>query len=125
MAQHGDYIDTRVLDHGVGLDPDEIERVFSLFYRNPKVSSAPGAGIGLYVCRLLAEAMGGKAWARPRPGGGSEFGVSLPLIVDLTDLPSPEPVTESESAVASSDGRSSDVPLPVPLVERVQERRPV
>jgi signal transduction histidine kinase len=39
---------------------------------------AAGAGIGLYVCRRLVDAMGGEIWGRRRPEGGSEFGIALP-----------------------------------------------
>lgn len=84
VSQAQAMIEVRVLDRGVGLGPGDDERLFTLFYRNPKaVRSAPGAGIGLYVCRLLAEAMGGSTWARSRPGGGAEFGFALPLVIDL------------------------------------------
>ncbi len=84
VAQRDDAIETRVLDRGVGLGHGDADRLFSLFYRNPKVvRSAPGAGIGLYVCRLLAEAMGGTSWARSRPGGGAEFGFALPLMGEV------------------------------------------
>lgn len=87
VSQAGDRIETRVLDRGVGFGPGDDDRLFTLFYRNPKaIASAPGAGIGLYVCRLLAEAMGGTTWARSRPDGGAEFGFALPLMADL-DLP--------------------------------------
>ena len=83
VVQTEQWIETRVLDRGVGFGPGDSERLFTLFYRNPKVvRSAPGAGIGLYVCRLLAEAMGGTVWARMRPGGGAEFGFALPVISD-------------------------------------------
>ena len=41
-----------------------------------------GAGIGLFVCRQLVEAMGGSAWARARDGGGTEMGFDLPVIED-------------------------------------------
>ncbi len=77
----GDTIETRVLDRGVGFAPGERDRLFTLFYRNPKaVRSAPGAGIGLYVCQLLVEAMNGTIWAKPRSGGGAEFGFALPVV---------------------------------------------
>jgi K+-sensing histidine kinase KdpD len=81
LIQVGDMVEIRVLDRGVGFAPGETDRLFTLFYRNPKaVAAAPGAGIGLYVCRLLTEAMHGTVWARPRPGGGAEFGFTLPLM---------------------------------------------
>jgi signal transduction histidine kinase len=68
----------RVLDGGPGIDPAEAGRLFELYYRSPSTAStAGGAGIGLYVCRVLVEAMGGRIWAAARPEGGSEFGFVL------------------------------------------------
>lgn len=68
----------RVLDVGPGVDPAETGRIFELYYRSPSTAAkASGAGIGLYVCRVLVEAMGGRIWAAARPGGGSEFGFVL------------------------------------------------
>jgi signal transduction histidine kinase len=68
----------RVLDEGPGVAPEDLERVFDLFYRSPEaVRAASGAGIGLFVCRSLVEAMGGRVWAGRRPGGGAEFGFAL------------------------------------------------
>jgi signal transduction histidine kinase len=40
---------------------------------------ASGAGIGLYVCHRLVDAMSGRMWARSRDGGGSEIGFWLPV----------------------------------------------
>jgi two-component system sensor histidine kinase KdpD len=69
----------QVLDRGAGIRPDEADRLFELYYRSPATArTAAGAGIGLYVGRGLISAMGGRIWARPRDGGGSEFGFSLP-----------------------------------------------
>lgn len=81
----------RVLDRGIGFDPDEAEQLFDLHYRSPRSArQAAGAGIGLYVGRGLVSAMGGRIWARPRPGGGSEFGFSVPCYgTDSDQLKSP------------------------------------
>jgi signal transduction histidine kinase len=69
----------RVLDEGIGIAPEDAERVFELFYRaGDAARQAPGAGIGLFVCRQLVEAMGGRIWARPRDEGGTEVGFALP-----------------------------------------------
>ena len=73
----------RVLDRGIGIDADEADRLFQLYYRSPETArKTAGSGIGLYICRGLIHAMGGRIWARPRPGGGSEFGFSLPRAED-------------------------------------------
>jgi two-component system NarL family sensor kinase len=74
------------MDGGIGVEPGDTERLFELFYRSPHASrQAAGAGIGLFVCRQLVEAMGGRIWARPLPEGGSEFGFALPVHVEEID----------------------------------------
>ncbi len=71
-------IRVRVLDRGVGIDPEEAAKIFELYYRSPETAgNVSGAGIGLYVCRVLVESMGGRIWGQPRPDGGSEFGFTL------------------------------------------------
>ncbi len=71
-------IEIRVLDRGPGLAEEDLDHLFELFYRSPLTAKkAPGAGIGLFVCNHLAEAMGGGLWARNREEGGAEFGFSL------------------------------------------------
>jgi len=67
-----------VRDAGPGFSEEEGPRLFELFYRSPSAKlTAGGAGIGLFVCRRLVEAMGGRIWATPRAAGGAEFGFSL------------------------------------------------
>jgi signal transduction histidine kinase len=71
-------VSVRVLDEGPGVSASEVEQLFTLFYRSPTTAaSAAGAGIGLFVCRRLIDAMGGHVWARARMDGGSEFGFAL------------------------------------------------
>jgi len=78
MRRDGDEIAVRVLDRGIGLTPEEAEKAFEPFYRSPRVDKvSSGVGIGLTVSKRLVEAMGGRIWAAPREGGGSEFGFAL------------------------------------------------
>jgi PAS domain S-box-containing protein len=68
----------RVLDRGPGLRGVDPDKLFELFYRSPSARAVSGgAGIGLYVCKAVVEAMGGRMWATDRPGGGAEFGFTL------------------------------------------------
>jgi signal transduction histidine kinase len=77
----------RVLDRGIGVDAETAQHAFELFFRTADASRvASGAGIGLFVCRQLVDAMGGRIWIVPREGGGSEVGFSLPIQeLDVTD----------------------------------------
>jgi signal transduction histidine kinase len=78
VERSGDEVEVRVLDEGVGIQPGDRDKLFQMFYRSPATAQqVTGAGIGLYVCRKIVEAMGGRVWARPRDGGGSEFGFAL------------------------------------------------
>ena len=67
-----------VLDEGPGIEEAEAEALFDLFYRSPSVEgTVAGAGIGLFVCRQLVLAMGGRIHAARRPEGGAAFVVTL------------------------------------------------
>ncbi|HYM15908.1 MAG TPA: ATP-binding protein [Dehalococcoidia bacterium] len=90
----------RVLDRGIGIQPDDLERLFDPFFRSASVKTrSEGLGIGLAVCKRLVQAQGGRIWAKTRPDGGSEFGFALPIIED-DDL----------SAVAGAPASSSEPP---------------
>jgi PAS domain S-box-containing protein len=76
----------RVRDNGPGIAEDDADRLFGLYYRAAASSAvAPGAGIGLFVCRELVATMGGRIWAKPLPDKGAEFGFSIPAYVDELD----------------------------------------
>jgi signal transduction histidine kinase len=70
-----------VRDHGPGLAPGDLDRVFDKFYRADSSDSQAtyGYGLGLYVCRQLVEAQSGRIWAENAPGGGAVFSFTLPM----------------------------------------------
>lgn len=70
-----------VRDYGPGLAESDLPRVFEKFYRadSSDSQSSYGHGLGLYVCRLLAEAQGGRVWAENHPEGGAVFSLALPV----------------------------------------------
>ena len=70
-----------VVDHGVGIPEADRARIFERFFRASNVESVTdtGLGLGLYICRRIVNAHGGRIWHEPTPGGGSTFHISLPL----------------------------------------------
>ncbi len=69
-----------VEDGGDGIDAAEREQVFERFYRGRRAQrgSVPGSGLGLYVCRRLVEAHGGRIWVDERESGTS-ISFTLPV----------------------------------------------
>jgi signal transduction histidine kinase len=63
-----------VRDNGIGLPKDRA--IFEMFTRGG--GDHEGSGIGLATCRRIVEAHGGRVWAEPTPGGGSNFHFTLP-----------------------------------------------
>ena len=87
-------VEIRVTDDGPGIPEESLRRVFDLFYRDPDSARAiSGSGIGLFVCRSLVEAMGGRMWAVRPAEGGSEFGFTLRVLEpdELDDEPEERP----------------------------------
>jgi signal transduction histidine kinase len=70
----------RVIDSGIGIPEDMIEKVFEPFIQvdSSRSRSAEGTGLGLAISRDLARGMGGDLRAESTPGKGSVFELSLP-----------------------------------------------
>ena len=73
-----------VADTGVGIEPDHLPRIFDRFYRVDRARSRRqgGTGLGLAIVKRVAEAHGGHVDVESRPGRGSRFVVTLPLVAD-------------------------------------------
>jgi PAS domain S-box-containing protein len=75
-----------ISDRGIGIQPQNVDRLFTAFYRADAARRlAGGLGIGLSASKHVVELLGGRMWANPREGGGSEFGFALPLAEDRLD----------------------------------------
>jgi signal transduction histidine kinase len=67
-----------VEDHGIGISPDDQQRLFERFARVVSPEHYGGFGLGLWIVKLLVEAMGGKVAVRSAVGQGSVFSAELP-----------------------------------------------
>lgn len=67
-----------VSDNGVGIEPAECSKIFDPFYRIASTSSRPGTGIGLALCKKVAETHGGRIWVESTTGSGATFHLVLP-----------------------------------------------
>jgi PAS domain S-box-containing protein len=68
----------RVSDNGIGFDQKYLDRIFRIFQRLHGRGTYEGSGVGLAICRRIAERHGGRITATSQPGVGSTFIVELP-----------------------------------------------
>ncbi len=79
VMREGDAIVLEVLDRGPGLAAEVVPRIFDKFVRASGPPGSQGVGLGLAICRAVAQAHGGTISAGPRPGGGAAYRVTLPI----------------------------------------------
>ncbi len=101
-----DAVRVSVCDHGIGIPPEQLTRVFEAFYQ---VDSGPtrrhgGAGLGLSIVRNLVRAHGGEVWAESTVGRGTRMHFTLPL--------ASAPVATPSTTKASSTGGPSEGSAP-------------
>jgi light-regulated signal transduction histidine kinase (bacteriophytochrome) len=81
-SRDGDVYRLQVRDNGIGIDPRHLARIFQVFTRLHARGEYPGTGIGLSICRRIAERHGGSIDVESVPGTGTTFTVVLPFDTD-------------------------------------------
>ena len=65
-------IEISVADQGIGMSPDQVEKIFDKFYRADASNAAiPGTGLGMSIVKNYVEAHGGKVWVESELGKGT------------------------------------------------------
>jgi light-regulated signal transduction histidine kinase (bacteriophytochrome) len=106
VAQAG-WLTLTVADNGIGFEPQYAQRIFRVFERLHGRGAYPGTGIGLALCRKIAERHGGTVVAASTPGAGATFTVTLQT--ERTEAvsaaspapPPPDPPAREEPYVAA------------------------
>ncbi|HJW21645.1 MAG TPA: ATP-binding protein [Candidatus Limnocylindrales bacterium] len=100
VALEGEAVVVRVVDHGIGIDPDDQRRVFERFYKADRTRAhGGGTGLGLAIARHIVEGHGGEIRVESEPGQGSTFIVTIPAV-----LAAPAPPAPLASALPLPDG---------------------
>jgi len=89
-----------IVDTGVGIGPQDIDRIFEPFERIEAVRGAPGVGLGLTITRLLVDIMGGQLSVRSQPGAGSTFCFKM----FFSEAPAPPPSVRPPTTERRYDG---------------------
>ena len=75
-----DQVEISIRDHGPGIVPDEVNKLFEKYYRGRKLTTERGLGLGLAISKMIIEAHGGKIWVEnAKQDQGAIFYFTLPL----------------------------------------------
>ena len=78
--KYDDYIEFYVRDTGCGINEEYCEKIFERFFKLDSFKN--GTGIGLSICKMIIEKMGGKIWVESVPQRGSTFKFTIPFLTE-------------------------------------------
>lgn len=79
IQKNNNTIIVSVEDEGLGIPANQLPYIFDRFFRAEKTKNLEGIGLGLFLCRRIIDAHGGRLWATSQEGRGSKFFFSIPV----------------------------------------------
>ncbi len=79
VMEYDGILTIRVRDHGIGIQPEEEEKIFEKFYRSDATKDIPGTGLGLAICKGVIHAHGGEIFARRAEDVGTIVTIRIPV----------------------------------------------
>lgn len=113
-ARHdGDQITIWVTDQGVGISPENINKLFTKFYRvdNKETRHVGGTGLGLAIVKEIVEAHKGRVWVESTLGSGSTFFFAIPVDIDFLEKERIANVEQLADGTSSHATRPGGLPL--------------
>lgn len=78
QAPASGWVRCEIADDGIGLTPEQCDRLFELYEQGPQTRQLTGVGLGLYLCRQIIQAHGGEIGVTSQPQAGAVFWFTLP-----------------------------------------------
>lgn len=110
VRKEEEVLEFAVSDTGQGIKPEEIPHIFDRFYQASNAENRGGTGIGLALCKELAELMGGQVWVESKLHQGSTFYLKLPV---KTLIQSEQKLLKPADSVPTEIKKASSVPAPI------------
>ena len=105
LAEHSGVLRLTVRDHGIGMSPEDVDRLFTRFFRarDAEELSIQGVGLGLSIVKRIVDSHGGRVVAESQLGEGSTFRVELPVDIAAEDAAE----VAAEAPEAEDDAKSA------------------
>jgi signal transduction histidine kinase/CheY-like chemotaxis protein len=118
-------IEFEIRDTGIGIDSQQLRKLFRPFSQGDSSTTRKygGTGLGLVICKRLAEAMRGKVWATSRVAKGSSFFARIPVeVVEQSENLTPGSMPLKQSRMPEPEARSrqqlgDEIPLKIAIAE--------
>lgn len=126
VTSENDRVVIAISDSGIGIPAEDIPHLFQKFYRvdNSDTREIGGTGLGLYLCRRLAEAMGGRVWVKSQYKQGSTFFLELPRVETQEARELLEQQEIDDKKAQNAEILAATTPQTTPTVTRETQQQP-